>query len=219
MAVGYLYVGSGETRSVDELREEIVSCAVFDGATIDCWTVERGDGLCRPGENVELLFMGLDRGEVLYVNDVTSLGGSLKDIVSVLSEAYRRGITIRDTEGRYGPAKVRDKATYLSTLKLAGELSTRIASARTRTALGRRRGEGARLGRPLGSRTKMNALVDSSEQIEKDCADGATVSEICSKYGVSPSTFRRYREEYARPEIRVVDADMIGEDRKKTINE
>lgn len=207
MAVGYLYIGSGETRSVKEMREEIVSCAVFDGATIDSWIVERGDSLCRPGGNVELLFVGLDKGAVLYVNDVTSLGGSLKDIVSVLTESYRRGITIRDTEGMYGPAKVRDRGTYLSTLNLAVDLSTRLASTRTRTALDRSRSRGVRLGRPVGSLTKMNALMDSSEQIEKDCAEGVTVSEICSKYGVSPSTFRRYREEYVSPEIKVVEAE------------
>lgn len=209
MAVAYLYISKDETRSVDAIRSELMSRATADGESIECWTVERGDNLCRPSKDIDLLFMSVNPGGVLYVNDIISLGGTINDIVAVLVEAAERDVEIRDLEGRYRLPGARQRDTYLATLKFAGELNTRIISSRTRVALGRRRQDGVRLGRPQGSMVKMQVLIDNEESIEKDFAEGTTSSEICRKYGVSPTTFRRYLKKYARPTVKSLEIKYL----------
>lgn len=194
MVVGYLLISSNDRRSISDIRMKMSAYAASRGDTIDSWTLIRENTSERGGDITDTLFMGMDAGDTLYIENMAFLVRTLSDMLSIIGGAIERDITVYDISGNYIPLSISDKSTYLRTLNHVDELYAKLVSAKTRAALDRRRKEGAKLGRPAGSCNKMTALLNNGKNIEQDLNDGVTINDICQKYGVSSSTFRRYRE-------------------------
>lgn len=208
MVVGYLFICETDTRRIADIRTKMSECAASRGDNIDSWTIEREYSVDKEKNITDTMFLGMESGDTLYIENMAFIVRTLSDMLSIIGGAIERGITVKDISGNYIPMSISDKSTYLRTLNQVDELYAKLVSARTRAALDRRRKDGAKLGRPAGSCSKMTMLLNNDRAIKQDIQDGVSIDDICQKYGVSGSTFRRYRE-VAMPSAQQVGAQTI----------
>ena len=83
---------------------------------------------------------------------------------------------------------------------LSAEIERNLISQRTREALARLKAEGKPLGRPQGSRTRLEAhsLYKHEAAIRKALERGVSKSEIARRFHCSRNTLKRYIKEYLR---------------------
>ena len=159
-------------------------------SAVDRWIVQEGDKKKKRG--LKSIVGKMNRGDSLYTEDVSRLGGSLNDILEILSEALLRGVGIYGISDGFSTNSSVDVNSYLSALRDVNEIYSKMVSNRAKAVLNQRRAEGVRLGRPEGSATKMRILLDNRAKIDAAIANGTTLAELCRKYKVSYSTFRRF---------------------------
>lgn len=76
---------------------------------------------------------------------------------------------------------------------LVAEIERNLISMRTKEALALRRAEGMVLGRRQGSYTKMNELMENRNTIIHMLRRNKSITEICTRFGVSRDTFIRFK--------------------------
>ena len=190
MAAAYIFIYDDETKDINALRSEMSSLALSHGESIDNWIIECGEGKSHTFNQAHL--EGLE-GDSLYVEDIARLGSTLNDILAVLCTALRRGIRVYGVADGYSADGIEDTPTYIKTLEQIAVVNSRLKSSRTKVALARKRRQGCTLGRPKGTAVKLSVLLYNRDAIERQLHSGATQSDICTRFNVSPSTFLRYR--------------------------
>ena len=189
-----LYEGENGTKDIAQLQERMSSLAESNGERIDHWL--KVDSLPeRRSQDVLFILHRLERGDSLYVEGVSCLGSSLDDVLSVLREFYRYGISVYGTTDGFAFDRSIDPRVYLAALEQVCNIQRSMLSIRTREALERKRKEGVKLGRPVGTDGKMKILRRNRAGVLKAIDSGMSYMDICRKYKVSFSTLRRFREE------------------------
>lgn len=191
MVAGYIVSSNKDNISALQLRKRLSSFACGRGDHISLW-VSGGAGRSGSLTGCLSLLDQMSRGDVLYVDDITALGSTFKEILSVLSEAVRRGIRIYGCSDGYSNQDVRDREIYLQALEQIYRVYSLMLSNRTRAALRIRKDNGVKLGRPQGSGVSMRALVQDAAFIRAALENGERISTLCSRYNVSRSTFKRF---------------------------
>ena len=175
------------------LENSMSSLAESNGERIDRWlTGEHIQG--RRGQDALYVVSRMQKGDSLYVESVSSLGSSMSEVLGVLTEALKRGVNIYGVEDGFSFDRSIDLHSYLAALEQAGAIYNSIISSRTKAALDKKRREGAKLGRPVGSDGKMKTLQRNRAGVLKAINSGMPYMDICRKYKVSFSTLRRFRE-------------------------
>ena len=196
MITAYIYIYNEEKswKDVDSLRCDMSAFALERKSAVDRWIVREGDKKKKRG--LKSVVSKMNRGDSLYTEDVSRLGGSLNDILEILSEALLRGVGIYGISDGFSTNSSVDVNSYLSALRDVNEIYSKMVSNRAKAVLNQRRAEGVRLGRPEGSATKMRSLIDNRDKIQEALDNGASVAALSRKYHVSYSTFRRYKTAY-----------------------
>ena len=190
MVAGYIVSGKNDGAAAGQLRRRMASVASVNGEEIGQW-MESGSS-DHDYVNARTLLDCLQSGDALYVDDVASLGSSFKELVSVLSEAMKRGIRLYGVNDGYTNSEIEDQQTYIQALEHLEKAFSWFVSNKTKAALKNRRNSGFKLGRPDGSCVKMRVLVRNSVLIKQALKNGESITSLCRKYGVSRSTFRKF---------------------------
>lgn len=201
MVAAYICLFHDESRNLDSLRQEITDCAACRGDSIDRWVVDRG-GRSQCGISGSLL-QGMGKGDTVYIDDMSRLGSTFESILQFIYTTVSHGIHVHGVRNGFSTDCIGDVGTYLSAIEQLGDLYGSLISNRTKKALQRRRAEGKALGRPVGTAVKMSVLHGNRSEIERKIKEGVSLVGICSEYGVSYSTLRRYLQEYVRPSVTV----------------
>ena len=159
-------------------------------SAVDRWIVREGDKKKKRG--LKSVVSKMNRGDSLYTEDVSRLGGSINDILEILSEALLRGVGIYGISDGFSTNSSVDVNSYLSALRDVSEIYSKMVSNRAKAVLNQRRAEGVKLGRPEGSATKMRTLMENRDKIEAAMEEGIPAATLSRKYKVSYSTFRRF---------------------------
>ena len=197
MITAYIYIYSEEKswKDVDSLRCDMSAFALERKSSVDRWIVREGDK--KKNRGLKSVINRMRRGDSLYTEDVARLGGSLNDILDILSVALLRGVGIYGISDGFSTNSSVDVNSYLSALRDVNEIYSKMVSNRAKAVLNQRRAEGVRLGRPEGSDVKMRMLLDNRAKIDAAIANGTTLAELSRKYKVSYSTFRRFLKQNA----------------------
>lgn len=187
MVAAYIVSSGNDVASTLRVRRRLSSFAYGNGDSISLWHF---GGAERPG--CMPLLDRMSRGDAVYVDDITALGSSFKEILAVLSEALKRGIRLYGASDGYTNHGVRDRETYLQALEQMDRAYRLMLSNRTREALRSRRQAGVRLGRPRGSCVSMRVLVRDLAFIRAALEGGERIGALCERYQVSRSTFTRF---------------------------
>lgn len=195
MVAGYIISGKNDSAAASQLRKRMSRFASVNGEEIGQW-MESGGNINQDYVNASNLLNCLKSGDALYVDDVASLGSSFKELVSVLSEAVRRGIRLYGVNDGYTNSEIEDQQTYIQALEHLERAYSRLVSNKTKVALNHRRNSGVKLGRPDGSGVKTRLLVRNSAFINEALRNGESITSLCRKYNTSRSTFRKYLIKY-----------------------
>lgn len=135
----------------------------------------------------------LSRGDTLIVSEVSRISRRLFAVMSTLERCLKDGITILTVKEGYEFKDDISSQVMAFAFGLAADIERRMISARTKEALARKRAEGVKLGRPVGSRKDSNLkLHGKDDRIVRYLDKGVSVSAIARLLDVNRKTLRDY---------------------------
>lgn len=192
MVYGYIRV-SGDRQDYENQRFELLKFANERGLRIEEWvseTVSTRKSLEQ--RKLSELLARLSAGDVLLLSELTRIGRSLFEVMGILNELMKRGVSVMTSKERYVMDGGINSKILAFAFGLAGEIERDLISMRTREALARKRAEGMRLGRPIGSRNKSTKLTGRESQIRELLSKQVSVSAIARILGVNRITLTNF---------------------------
>ena len=195
MVIAYLRV-STEKQNLLNQKEEIKKFSKSMNFCVDSWITEIASGKKnRKERKLNSALKRLQKGDTLIVTELSRLSRTLTEIMAIMGKCLEKGITIYSTKDKYAFDDSINSKVLCFAFGLVAEIERNLISQRTKEALAVRKAEGKILGRKKGTLRKMNILIDNQENIAELLRSGNSMSSICSKYGVSEDTFRKFRKE------------------------
>jgi DNA invertase Pin-like site-specific DNA recombinase len=192
MIYAYLRV-STEKQSLDNHRYELLRFADEKKLSIETW-VEETISSTRKLEDRRLgsLLSGLKAGDILLVSELSRLGRSLLEIMSILHMLMERNVQVFTAKERYELGNSISAKVLAFAFGISAEIERSLISARTKEGLARRKAEGKKLGRPLGSRSASSKLTGHEADIDRMIAAGVSQAAIARLIGVNRHTIAGY---------------------------
>lgn len=132
----------------------------------------------------------LKPGDTLIVSEISRISRSLLDIMDILKRCLEQGVKVYAIkEGFILDNSIQSKVIAFA-FGLAAEIERNLISQRIREALARKKAEGVKLGRPVGSKKKNPILAIHAESIQQMLAEGKTQADIARKLKVHRHTVK-----------------------------
>jgi DNA invertase Pin-like site-specific DNA recombinase len=196
MVIAYLRVGTTK-QHLDEQRDEIEDFASGKGIVIDKWVTETAAEKTKEGERtLDLLIARMQKGYILIVSDVSRLGRTLSDVMSIMASCLNKGVHLYCLKDRYILDDKYDTKVIASVFSMAADIEHSLMSIRTKEALAHRKIKGVPVGRPKGSDAKQSFLDENREELINMLERGETVETICKRFNVSRNTYYQFRKNY-----------------------
>lgn len=192
MISAYIRV-STDRQDRDNQRFEILKFIDERKWTIDRWceeTVSSRKSL-RDRELGELLD-GLREDDVLVVTEISRLGRSLMEVMTILHSCMERGVRVYSIKEAFELGDNINSKVLAFAFGLSAEIERRMISQRTKEALARKKSEGVKLGRPRGSLSSNTKLSGKDDQIVELLSKSVSITSIAKIMGVSRGTVYSY---------------------------
>lgn len=193
--VAYLRV-STDRQELENQRYEIQQYAIREHYVIDEWHGEKVSGTKSAAErDLGAVLETLTAGDTLIVSEISRLGRRVVPVMSLIQSMIDRDVTIVSVKEGYKFGNDINSKVIAFAFGLAAEIERNLISERTKQALARKRAEGAKLGRPLGSsRPESLKLYGNDERILKLMDKAVSLSAIARLLGVNRKTLYDYIE-------------------------
>ena len=193
MIIGYLRV-STEKQHPENQIDEIKRYADGNNLQIDKYIVEVVSGKTKAkGRKLGRQIKRMKRSDTIIVTEISRISRSLTDIMEVMGYCVGKGINLYTTKENYRFDDSINSKVLCFAFGLVAEIERSLISMRTKEALALRKAEGKELGRKKGFCPKMMILYQNEGQIRAMMSDGMSNSEICRCFGVSRSTFFKFK--------------------------
>lgn len=204
MVTAYLRV-STDKQSVENQRSEIQRFSKNRNLDVQKWVTEVVSGKVKSSNRkIGSLVKRLKKDDVLIVSELSRLSRTLLEIMSLLNILISKGVIVYSTKENCCLGDNINSKVMMFAFGLAAEIERDLISLRTKEALAARKEQGMKLGRRLGSHPKIDYLQVHMDAIMKDYESKMTITQICKKYHVSRSTFRKFSlNQYDDPEKRI----------------
>ncbi len=189
----YLRVSTTK-QDVDNQELEILKYCSQQDIKVDTWfKLEMSSSQSMGKRRIDELLNSLDEGDLLVVSELSRLGRSLSQIVSIVDVlvskkvefiAIKQNIHIKD-----GEQDISTKV-MVSTFALMAEIEKDLLSSRTKIALAKRREQGHVLGRKKGSTS--SKLDNKIDEIQSLLDRGMSQSAIGKLFDVTPQTMHYF---------------------------
>lgn len=194
MIVGYIRV-STDRQAADNQRFEILKFADEKKWAIDEWVEESISGSKNFNEReLYSLFQIMHANDTLVVTELSRIGRSSMEIMSILHDCMERKIKVFTTKERYELGNDINSKVLAFAFGLSAEIERSLISQRTKEALARKKKEGKKLGRPKGSFSKVTKLTGKENEIRLLLEKKVAVSAIARILGVNRLTVRNFIE-------------------------
>lgn len=192
MIYGYLRV-STDKQSTENQRFEILKFADERRLQIDHW-VEETISATKPLAERQLgqLLAQLQPDDVLIVTELSRLGRSLLEVMSILHQLMETEAKVFTTKERYELGNTISSKVLAFAFSLSAEIERSLISSRTKEALARKKSEGQRLGRPKGSYARTTKLTGKESIIRELLAKQVSYSAIARILGVHRGTLTTF---------------------------
>ena len=128
----------------------------------------------------------LRANDVLIVSELSRLGRSMLEVITLLCELSDRGVKVYAIKGNHKVDNSIQSKVMTMVLCMAAEIEKELISQRTKEALQRKRLEGVKLGRPKGVPGKSKLDVHREEIIAL-LKVGSRQNYLAERYGVTPA--------------------------------
>lgn len=149
------------------------------------------------------LLYHMQPGDLLVVSELSRLARNLLNLMEILRYAMDKGIQIRSVKDNYVLGDDITSKVLAFAFGLASEVERKMISDRVKVALAKKKAEGVKLGRPVGSKKK-NLLADAhSDYIRQALDAGKTQAEIarklkCHRFSIADWQKRHGYEQYGK---------------------
>ena len=192
MHYAYLRV-STDKQTTEQQRFEILKYADAQKLTIDHWIEETVSGTTKVSERkLGRLLTTMQAQDVLLVTELSRLGRSLMEVMSVLHGLMEQEVTVYAIKEGYTLGNTLNAKVLAFAFSLSAEIERAMISQRTKEALARKRAEGKRLGRPKGSLAKTTKLTGKDTVINDLLSKQISISAIARILGVHRGTVAQY---------------------------
>ena len=184
---GYIRVSTAK-QETDNQRFEILRWADERKLTITEWVEETISS--RKGYKDRLLGSLLERlqsGDTLIVSEISRLGRSLTEVMTILHILMETGVRVYTCKERFELDDSINAKVLAFAFSLSAEIERQMISSRTREALARIKAEGKKLGRPKGS-LSASKLDGREEEIRDMLSKGVAKASAARLLGVSRGT-------------------------------
>lgn len=192
MIYAYIRV-STDRQSVENQRFEILKATSAKKLLVDVWIEETISGTKNAkdrklGEVLEIM----TKGDQLYVTELSRIGRSLLEIMSILHQCMEKGILVLSIKEGYELGNTISSKVLAFAFSLSAEIERQLISQRTKESLQRKKAEGKKLGRPVGARSKSVKLSGKEETIQQLLKNKVSYSAIGRILGVSRQTVTEF---------------------------
>ncbi len=193
MVTGYIRV-STEQQDVQNQRHEILEFANTHKLRVDKFIqIEISSRKDLKARGIEDLISRLKKGDVLIVSELSRLGRSIIEVISIINELIKREIrfvAIKQNLDIKGNHDMQSKV-MVTIFSLLAELERDLISLRTKKALAAKRAQGVVLGRRPGSIGK-SKLDNKLPEIVDLLKDKASYSFMARRFKVSRPTIMNF---------------------------
>jgi len=194
MVYGYIRV-STDKQTVDNQRFEIERFCSHNNLAIDKWIEETISGVKQPEKRLlGSLLNGAKTGDLIICSELSRLGRSMFMIMSILNYLLLNGVKIWTIKDNYRLEDDINAKILAFAFGLSAEIERSLISLRTKEALTRKRSEGIKLGRPIGSKSKLLKLSGYETEILALLDAKVSKTEIARRFGVCRKTILRFEK-------------------------
>jgi DNA invertase Pin-like site-specific DNA recombinase len=192
--MNYAYIRvSTDKQTVENQRYEIVRFCNTHNLRIDIWTQETISGTKEVQERkLGRLLQKLKRGDLLVCAELSRLGRNMFMVMTILNACMQKGCRVWSVKEGYRLGDDIQSKVLAFAFGMAADIERQFISIRTREALARRKAEGMKLGRPMGSSSIFEMLDRRAPEIRQWLREGRSKVEIAKTLGCSRSTFYRW---------------------------
>ncbi|MCL2206943.1 MAG: master DNA invertase Mpi family serine-type recombinase [Fibromonadales bacterium] len=192
MIYGYIRV-STDKQTVENQRFEVAKFCKQHGIAVNKWIEETISGTAAADKRkLGELLDSLQKDDILICSELSRLGRNLLMIMSTLNFCMEKEVQVWTIKDNYRLGKDINSKVLAFAFGLTAEIERILISQRTKEALARIKAEGARLGRPCGSKSKELKLAKKEIQLRKMLEQKTPKGEIAKKLGVHRATLCRY---------------------------
>jgi DNA invertase Pin-like site-specific DNA recombinase len=193
MIYGYLRVSTDEQDSQNQALG-IKTKAEQLGVTISEWIEDSGVSGTKEPEDRKLgiILRNMKEGDIIIASELSRLGRKTFMVMRILELCMKQGVKVYTVKDSYELGDNIQSKVLAFAFGLAAEIERDMISQRTKEALARKRAEGMILGRPKGSKAKINKLSSHKQQIISLLKGGASQNSIARTLGVHRHTVNAF---------------------------
>jgi DNA invertase Pin-like site-specific DNA recombinase len=190
----YAYIRiSCDKQNMKNQRYEILKFADEKNLRVDEWVQETVSGKKTAAERrLGVLLEHLTKNDVLIVSELSRLGRSVMEVMSILHDCMKREAKIFTTKERYELGNNISSKVLAFAFGLSAEIERNMISQRTKEALARLKSEGKTLGRPKGMLWKKTKLTGREKEIQEFLRKRIAVAAIARLLGVHRQTLTNF---------------------------
>jgi len=181
-------------QDVSNQRLEILEyCRKNDMAVSDYIEIEVSSRLSLKERRIEELTGKLQHGDTLIVSELSRLGRSTAEVVTLVNELVKSGVSLISIKQglKIGSKMDMQSKVIVTMFSLFAELERDLISTRTIQALAAKRSQGIRLGKPPGT-LQRSKLDDRQDTIKELMKHNVAKSAIARMMGTSRSNLVDY---------------------------
>ena len=192
MTYGYIRV-STDKQTVENQRFEITDFCKRNNLKVDSWIEETISGTVEVGRReLGTLLSRVKKGDLIICSELSRLGRNLFMIMSILNLIMEKDARIWTIKDNYRLGDDIQSKVLAFAFGLSAEIERNLISQRTKEALERKRAEGIKLGRPIGSKSNKSKLDGAELAITVMILAGTSINKMAKLYGIHRNTLKRF---------------------------
>jgi len=190
----YWYIRvSTDKQTTENQRFEILKYGSEKKLHIDQWIEETISATKKLSQRkLGTLITEMKKDDILIVSELSRLGRSLMEVMSILHTLMEKNVKVYTTKERYELGNNINSKVLAFAFSLSAEIERSMISARTREALLRKKSEGMKLGRPKGRLSSVTKLTGKDDLIREYLSKKIPQTVIARLLNVNRLTVRNY---------------------------